>query len=160
MVIWKRSPVSDISIVRTLCALKPGSTLRKAMKVRISRAAPISRTIASETSVTTSKERTLLWRNPVPERLLLSLSVVLRSGREAPMAGNNPKRIPVSKETPTVKARTRQSMPTEAPLEALTRSHFTALRRRLEFNHRGLHRNGKDEEQSQRRVWKPDVRIG
>src|SRR3974390_74874 len=30
-------------------------------------------------------------------------------------------------------------------VEALTRSHFTALRQRLELTHRGLHRNSKDE---------------
>ena len=30
-------------------------------------------------------------------------------------------------------------------LEALARSHFTALRRRIDFTHRGLHRNSKDE---------------
>jgi hypothetical protein len=30
-------------------------------------------------------------------------------------------------------------------LEALTRSHFTALRRRFEITHQGLHENGKDE---------------
>ena len=38
----------------------------------------------------------MLWRNPVPARLLLSFSVELRSGREAPMAGKSPKRMPVS----------------------------------------------------------------
>ena len=30
-------------------------------------------------------------------------------------------------------------------LEALTRSHSPALRRRIEFTHRGLHRNSEDE---------------
>ena len=80
------------------------------MNVRISSAAPISSTSASETSLITSRERALLWRNPVPERLLLSLSVELRSGREALMAGKSPKRMPVNTDTPRVKASTRQSM--------------------------------------------------
>ncbi len=52
----------------------------------------------------TSSERALLWRKPVPERLLLSFSVELRSGREAPMAGKRPKRMPVSSEMPRVKS--------------------------------------------------------
>jgi hypothetical protein len=55
----------------------------------------MSSTRARETSLMTSRSGLLLWRNPVPERLLLSLSVVLRSGREAPMAGKSPKRMPV-----------------------------------------------------------------
>ena len=79
----------------------------------------MSRTSASETSLMTRRERALLWRNPVPERLLLSLSVVLRSGREAPMAGKSPKRMPVRRETPRVKRRTRQSRPTAAPFSPM-----------------------------------------
>ncbi len=102
--LFERSPVSDISRVRTLCGSKPGLTWRSATKVRMSSAAPISRTRARETSLITSRERALLWRNPVPERLLLSLRVVLRSGREAPMAGKRPKRMPVSSEMPSVKS--------------------------------------------------------
>ena len=53
------------------------------MKVRMSSAEPISSTRASETSLITSSERALPWRNPVPERLPLSLSVEFRSEREA-----------------------------------------------------------------------------
>ncbi len=46
--------------------------------------------MANEISLITSRERALLWWNPVPARLLLSFSVELRSGRDAPMAGNRP----------------------------------------------------------------------
>ena len=42
----------------------------------------MSRMSASATSMTTSSERALFWRNPVPERPALSLSVELRSARE------------------------------------------------------------------------------
>ena len=97
--------------MRTLWGSKPGLTWRSAMKVRMSSAAPMSSTSASETSLMTSSERALLWRKPVPERLLLSLSVELRSGREAPMAGKSPKRMPVSSEMPRVKSE-------DAPVEA------------------------------------------
>ena len=68
-------------------------------------------TSASATSLITSSDRALLWRNPVPERLLLSLSVGLRSGRDALSAGNSPKRMPVRQRHPRVNASTRQSMP-------------------------------------------------
>jgi len=40
-----------------------------------------------DTSLITSSERALLWRNPVPDRLLLSLSVEFKSVREALSAG-------------------------------------------------------------------------
>jgi hypothetical protein len=77
--------------------------------------APISRISASETSPTTSAALTLPWRNPVPERLLLSLSEVTRSVRDALNAGKSPKRIPVSSETASVKLSTRQSTPMAEP---------------------------------------------
>ena len=85
------------------------------MKVRMRSAEPISSTSANETSLMTSRERALLWRNPVPERLLLSFSVEFKSEREALKAGNSPKRMPVSNETPRVKPSTRQSMPMAEP---------------------------------------------
>ncbi len=71
----------------------------------------MSRTRARETSLMTSSERALLWRKPVPERLLLSLRVVLRSGREAPMAGKSPKRMPV-------KQRDAEGEEEDAPVDA------------------------------------------
>ena len=60
------------------------------MKVRMRSAAPISSTRASETSLMTSSERAFPSRNPVPERLPLSLSVEFRSEREALKAGKQP----------------------------------------------------------------------
>jgi len=69
-------------IVKTLCASKPGSTCRIAMKVRISSPAPINSTRAGAVSVVTSSARVLLCRKPVPLRLLPSLSVLLKSARD------------------------------------------------------------------------------
>jgi hypothetical protein len=48
----------------------------------MSSAEPISSASASETSLTTSSERALLWRKLVPARLLFSLSAELGSVRE------------------------------------------------------------------------------
>ena len=76
------------------------------MNVRISSAAPITRISASAISVTTNTERSLPLRNPMPERLLLSLSVAARLGLDALIAGTRPKRIPVNTETPRVKSKT------------------------------------------------------
>ena len=45
----------------------------------MSSAEPTSSTSASATSTTTRIERALFWRKPVPERPLLSFSVVVRS---------------------------------------------------------------------------------
>ena len=70
-----RSPVIDIRIVSTPFALKPGSTLLRATKVRTSSAEPTSRTSASATSATTSTDRVLFCWKPVPARLLLSFNV-------------------------------------------------------------------------------------
>ena len=59
-----------------------------AIAVRISSADPMSSTSASATSTTTRIERTLFCRKPVPERPLLSFSVVVRSVFELCSAGN------------------------------------------------------------------------
>ena len=72
-------PFSDIRIVSTLCVSNPGSTRPSAIAVRMSSAEPTSSTSASATSTTTRIERALFCRNPVPERPLLSFSVVVRS---------------------------------------------------------------------------------
>ena len=69
--------------------------------MRISSAEPISSTSASATSMTTRTERTLFCRKPVPERPLLSFSVVVRSVFELWSAGIRPKMMPVSSETRT-----------------------------------------------------------
>src|SRR5215471_5289548 len=53
-------------------------------------------------SVTTCSPRDLFWRMLVPEREVLSLSVALRSGRDALSAGISPNRTPVSCETTSV----------------------------------------------------------
>ena len=79
-----------------LCASKPGSTARSATNVRMNSAAPTSSTSASPISLTTSSARALFCRNPLPERPLLSLSVVFRSARDACSAGTRPKTRPVS----------------------------------------------------------------
>ena len=105
-------------MVSTLCVSKPGSTASSFMNVRISNAAPITRTSASAISVTTSTERSLPLRKPMPERLLLSLSVAARLGLDALIAGTRPKRIPVSTETPRVKSRTVGSRVTAEPVFA------------------------------------------
>ena len=70
-----------------------------AIAVRMSSAEPISRTSASATSTTTRIERALFWRKPVPDRPLLSLSVVVRSVFELCSAGIRPKRTPVASDT-------------------------------------------------------------
>ena len=106
-------------MVSTLCASKPGPTSWRAMNVRIRSAAPINSTRASEISLTTSSERAFPSRNPVPERLPLSLSVEFTSEREALKAGSSPKRMPVSNETPRVKPSTRQSMPMAEPFSPM-----------------------------------------
>ncbi len=112
---WYRDPASDIRIVSTFVASKPGSTPPSAAADRISSAAPTSSTSASATSVTTRIERALFWRKPVPERPLLSFSVLVRSAWEPWSAGIRPNRRPVTSDTASVKARTRQSSPTSAP---------------------------------------------
>ena len=85
---WRRCgrscvPVSEVSMVRTLCGSKPGATLCSAEKVRMSRPAPTSSTMASAISTTTSRLRALFWRRPEPEREAASFRVELRSAREA-----------------------------------------------------------------------------
>ncbi len=102
-------------IVSTLVASKPGSTLRSATAVRTSSAEPMSSTRARATSSTTSTARVLFCRNPLPERPLPSLRVVLRSSREAWSAGMSPNRMPVAIDSAIVNARTRQSTVTTEP---------------------------------------------
>ncbi len=75
----------------------------------------MSSTRASATSVMTSTARILFCRSPVPERPLLSFSVVVRSAFELCSAGMRPKMTPVTSEISSVKPRTRQSRPTSAP---------------------------------------------
>ena len=101
--------MSDICIVSTLRASKPGSTLRRAPNVRISKAAPTSSTSANAISVTTRIDRALFCRNPLPARKPLSLSVAFRSVRDALNAGISPNKAPVNTETPSVNTNTRQS---------------------------------------------------
>ena len=108
-------PLSDMRIVSTFSASKPGFTAPSAIEVRISRAEPTSSTTASATSLITSMVRALFWRSPVPERPPLSLRVALRSGRELCSAGIRPNRMPVNPAARTVNASTRQSTPTSEP---------------------------------------------
>ena len=107
--------VSDIRSVSTLCDSNPGFTARNFMNERISSEAPTSSTSASATSTTTRIERVLFWRKPLPDRPLLSLSVRLRSTRDAWSAGNRPKTTPVTSDTAMVNATTRQSAVTPEP---------------------------------------------
>ncbi len=104
-----RGPVSDIRIVSTRDASKPGSTCDSATAVLISSAEPMSSTSASATSVTTRTERALFCRKPVPDRPLLSFSVVVRSAFELCSAGIRPKRMPVPSDTPIVNSDARAS---------------------------------------------------
>ena len=67
------------------------------------------------TSVTTRIDRALFCRKPVPDRPLLSFSVVVRSVFELWSAGIRPKRTPVPSDTANAKPSTRQSRPTIAP---------------------------------------------
>ena len=107
-------PVSDIRIVKTLRASKPGFTCRTARKVRISRAAPTSSTRASAISVVTSSAR-VLWCNPVPLRLLLSFKLLFKSAREDCSAGTSPNSMPVTSDKTRVNPKTRQSKPALVP---------------------------------------------
>ena len=61
---------------------------RSATAVRISSAEPMSSTSASATSTTTSSERALFWRKPVPERPALSFSVDAEVGARPWSAGD------------------------------------------------------------------------
>ena len=63
----------------------------------------------------TRKVRVRLWRNPLPDRLELSLIVVLRSVRVACRAGNRPNRSVVKSVMAAVKSNTRQSKWTSSP---------------------------------------------
>ena len=85
------------------------------MKLRISSAAPINSTTASAISVVTSSARVLLCRKPVPLRLLLSFSVLLKSARDDCRAGTSPNRMPVRIDTASVNPKTRQSRLTLEP---------------------------------------------
>ena len=113
----KRGPVSDIRIVSTLVGVEARDRRgRSATAVRISSAEPTSRMSASATSTTTSTERVLFWRKPVPERPPLSFSVALRSAREPCSAGIRPKRMPVPSDTASVK---REHAPVDADQRAV-----------------------------------------
>ena len=83
--------------------------------MRMSSADPMRSTSASATSTITRIDRTLFCLNPLPERPLLSFSVVVRSAFELCSAGINPKMMPVMSDNPRVKVTTRQSIPTSAP---------------------------------------------
>ncbi len=107
---------SDVRIVSTFLAWKPGSTLPSANDVRISRAAPTSNTTARLTSTSTSTERVLFWRKPLPERPLESLMTVFRSAREAMSAGIKPNSKPVNIDSARPNSATRQSMPSNEPV--------------------------------------------
>ena len=72
----------------------PGSTPPSASDVRINSAAPTSSTTARLTSTSTSTERVLFWRKPLPERLLESLMIAFRSARDATSAGIKPNMMP------------------------------------------------------------------
>ena len=84
-------------------------------EVRIKSDAPTSSTTARLTSTSTSTERVLFWRKPLPERLLESLMTVFKSVREATSAGINPNKIPVTIDNPIVNTTMRQSMPSSEP---------------------------------------------
>ena len=84
----KRGPVSDISMVMTLWESKPGLTACKATKVRMSSAEPMSSTRARQHFADDEQRRGPFHDGmPVPERLLLSLSVEFRSVRETREGG-------------------------------------------------------------------------
>ena len=82
----------------------------------MSSADPMSSTSASATSTTTSIERALFCRKPVPDRPPLSLSVVVRSVLELCSAGIRPNRMPVASETGE---RERDDAPVEADERAV-----------------------------------------
>src|SRR4051812_44042712 len=111
----KRVPERDICMTSVLRDSKPGFTARSAIDVRISSAAPIRRTSASANSNVTRRARVLFCRKPDPDRLLVSLSVALKSAYDAWNAGIRPNTTPVPNARIIVKAITRQSGVTPDP---------------------------------------------
>ena len=78
-------------------------------KLLVSKAAPIIRTTASETSETIKNARSRFCRNPPVMPRPLSFSDSFGLMRDACNAGARPKTIPVAAETNRAKPRTRQS---------------------------------------------------
>ena len=110
-----RGPVSDVRIVSTLAASKPGSTRLRDNDVRISNAEPTSSTSASATSPATSTARVRFCRKPEPVRPPPSLRVAPRSARDPCSAGISPNSTPAPSETSSAKSITRQSAATRTP---------------------------------------------
>ena len=126
-----RGSDSEVRIASSRSVENPRSTAPSAIIVRITSAAPITRTTASPTSTVTSARRMRVPRNP-PARLA-RLMKPFRSVRALASAGASPNRRPVASDRPSVKAATRQSRPSK--LRALTEPRQAARVDRQEHAH-------------------------
>ena len=89
--------------------LKPGSSARRFIRLRVKRPAPISSSSESATCATTSPLRSRKCPAPPTTAVASLLSAGARSARLARIAGTSPKPTPVSTASPSVKSPTRRS---------------------------------------------------
>ena len=113
-VVLRLLSVTGICIVRARRASNPGSTRRSSTKLRIRRAAPITSTTVSATSVTTRIVPERCWR-PVEPNRPLERSWVSRFVRAPRHAERRPHATPHVTDTVSAKSRIRQSIVTFDP---------------------------------------------